>query len=191
MSIKGVQSAVDRWLPAIRRQPFARALRFVRCQHPVEIGTPRPDLWQRLHLPGVVESRRSRTQHLAHRVPRHLQRPDDLRCEACLPYPSARRNASVNDISSLAASARSRVVCSTLNRTITGLSSSGVRRDPEPGGRPRGLANGGGGNSPRARSDAISFAGIDPGSCNASHCVPVCSPADRLCHCSRPPGSHF
>jgi hypothetical protein len=43
-------------------------------QQPVQIRTPGHDLRLRLNLPLVLERRRARAQHLAHRVPRDVKR---------------------------------------------------------------------------------------------------------------------
>ncbi len=61
-----------------QRQPLACRLRLVIQQHPIKIDVPRPQLRPRLHHPDVLERGRSRTQNLAHRVPRHLQLAHDL-----------------------------------------------------------------------------------------------------------------
>src|SRR6516162_16145 len=47
-------------------------------QHSVKIGTPGPQLRQRLDPARILETGRARTQHLAHRVARHLQLANDL-----------------------------------------------------------------------------------------------------------------
>src|SRR6516165_3418221 len=47
-------------------------------QHSVKIGTPGPQLRQRLDPARILETGRARTQHLAHRVARHLKLANDL-----------------------------------------------------------------------------------------------------------------
>src|ERR1700738_4534900 len=61
-----------------QRQPFARRSRLIIRQHPVEIAVPCSQLRPRLHHPHVLKGRRSRSQNLPHRVPRHLQLTRDL-----------------------------------------------------------------------------------------------------------------
>ncbi len=59
-------------------QPLAGGLGRVGQQQAIQLGPPLTELGQRLDLALVGECRGARAHHLAHRVARHVQVPDDL-----------------------------------------------------------------------------------------------------------------
>lgn len=60
------------------RQPFAPRLAPVRLQQPIQLGRPRSQLRQRLHLALIGEAGLARADHLPDRVPRHAEVAHDL-----------------------------------------------------------------------------------------------------------------
>src|SRR6516225_2214138 len=60
------------------RQLLARGSNRIGRQQLLEVGGPSPQLWPRLHLALVLERRLPRSQHLADRVPGHLEIPGNL-----------------------------------------------------------------------------------------------------------------
>ena len=83
IATNGIVSALVAEIPQLfkktdQRQALAGRLAVVRHQQPIQLRAPGPYLRLRLNLPLILERRRARAQHLAHRVPRDVQLAGDL-----------------------------------------------------------------------------------------------------------------